>query len=160
MAATGWFAIIDCAQDERLLPLVRQCRDAACLFRDPIDPALAATAPWLVRIDDADPLPAIWQAHGMGLNWGVRAASPVDLATLRNALRRFTQARLPDGTVALFRFYDPRVLRTFLPATLPAERAPWFTHVSHYVVEEEDTGTMHQFHIDGDRLMDGNHHVA
>jgi hypothetical protein len=58
---------------------------------------------------------------------------------VRRQLRHFTQAKLPDGSgPVLFRFWDPRVFRVYLPLVEPAEIAPWFQSVDRYLVETED----------------------
>ena len=54
------------------------------------------------------------------------------MADVRRHLRQFLQAQLPDGRVVLFRFYDPRVWRTYLPTCEPAELQRWFTGIDEY----------------------------
>ena len=157
----AWFAIIDGAQDPRLVGLVQSCKEYDCLYSGKLDPQLAAASPWLVRIDPADALLPTWQAHGRGLNWGIMIESAVDLPALRSRLRRFTQAKLPDGMVALFRFYDPRVFNTYIRAALHEEREPWFEGgILQYGAEAPGGATMHQYRLSRGRLMDGNDVVA
>lgn len=151
----AWFALIDGACDPRLEGLVRQCRDHICLFRGQIDPRIAQVAPWLVRIDERDPLLSIWQQHGRGLHWGMMAYSELSLDALRGRFRRSLQAMLPDGTVALFRFYDPRVFNTYLRAATPEERAPWFEGIWQYDVEQDGGAAMHHYRLTAGRLYDG-----
>jgi hypothetical protein len=156
-AAPGaWFAVIDGAQDPRLVGLVQSCREHACLFDGKLEPQLAAASPWLARIDPADALLPTWQAHGRGLNWGIMIEAAIDLPALRARLRRFTQAKLPDGMISLFRFYDPRVFNTYIRAALPEERTPWFEGgILQYGAEAEGGATMHQYRLSQGRLMDG-----
>lgn len=159
-AAASWFAVIDCASDPRLEGLVRSCREHICLFKGKVDPALSRAAPWLVRIDEGEALLPTWQQHGRGLSWGVMAYSALPIDGLQRFFRRFLQAKLPDGTLALFRFYDPRVFNTYIRAAEPDERAPWFDGVAQYGVEAEGGATMHQYRIAGGTLLDGNRPVA
>ncbi len=151
--------MIDCSRDERLVSLVQQSREHVCLFTGDVAPVLQAAAPWLVRIDPADPLPGIWQQHGRRQHWGILCESRLSLAELRRHFRRFLQAKLPDGMIALFRFYDPRVFDTYIRAALPEERAPWFKGVAHYALEGAD-GVLHRFRLSSDRLMDGANPIA
>ena len=161
MAGTGpsWFAIIDGSRDPRLEGLVRGCREHACLFKGKIDPRIAQVAPWLVRVDQRDPLLSIWQAHGRGQAWGLMACSDRTFEQLHRHFRRFLQAMLPDGMVVTFRFYDPRVFNTYICAALPDERAPWFDGVSAYAAESPDGSFLHQYRLaegkfyDGDRII-------
>lgn len=151
---SGWFAIVDTAQDERLHPLVEQCAARACLLSGDLAPVLAAAAPWLVAIDEREPLVGIWQAHGAGRNWGVLVESVLPLDAMRKHLRRFLQATLPDGTVAMFRFFDPRVLVTYLPAAPPEQQQAWFDGVHQFAAEGED-GAQHSFRWRNGQLFDG-----
>ncbi|MDE2595333.1 MAG: DUF4123 domain-containing protein [Sphingomonadales bacterium] len=155
-----WYAIIDGAQDPRLTALVQQCRTRLCLFKGKLDPALEAAAPWLVLIDQNEPLLPTWQQHGRGANWGIMVLSPLDIEDLRRHFRKFLQAMLPDGLVALFRFYDPRVFNTYLRSATPEERVPWFEGVLQYGVETEGGQAMHQYRCDNGRLIDGDRYIG
>jgi Domain of unknown function (DUF4123) len=158
-AGRNWFAIIDGAQDPRLVPLIQSCREHDCLFAGKLEADLAAASPWIVRIDERDQLLSTWQAHGRGLNWGIMIEAQVQLADLRRHFRKFLQAKLPDGMIALFRFYDPRVFNTYIRAALPEEREPWFSGgIAQYAVEDEGGAVMRQYRLSHGRLMDG--HVA
>lgn len=157
----AWYAIIDGARDPRLADLVRGCADHLCLFKGrDLDPALLGVAPWLVRIDAAEPLLSTWQQHGHAASWGLMllSASPTD--DLRRHLRRFLQAKLPDGTIALFRFYDPRVFNTYIRAATPEERAPWFEAVQQFSVEGEGGTVMHHYRLVDGGLYDGNDRIG
>lgn len=151
-AASSWYAIIDGAQDERLVHLVRTSREHACLFSGNLHPAMAAAAPWLARIDPGEPLLATWQAHGRGKHWGLMCESGTGLEVLRRHFRRFLQAKLPDGTVALFRFYDPRVFATYVRSATSEELAPWFHGVRQFAVEDETGHGLIRFGFDGTAL--------
>ena len=151
----AWYAIIDGSRDPRLEGLVRGCQDHICLFKGTLDPALSQAAPWLVRIDEREPLLATWQQHGRAQAWGMMVYTTESLTDLQRFFRRFLQAKLPDGMIVLFRFYDPRVFNTYIRAALPEERAPWFAKVQQYAVESADGSGMHQYRIDGGRLWDG-----
>ena len=158
--APAWFAIIDGAQDPRLEALVRSCVDHVCLFKGELHPALSQAAPWLVRIDERDPLLDTWRQHGKAQNWGIMLLSSLDLHDLRRQLRRFLQARLPDGTIALFRFYDPRAFNTYMAAATPPERELWFDGIAQYSVEDEHGEISHHYRFEAGRLMDGQRLVA
>ena len=152
---TNWFAVIDGAQDVRLAPLVRSTRDHACLFAGTLAPELETAAPGIARIDPAEQLLPTWQVHGKGLNWGIMIEAQVTMAEVRNRLRRFLQAKLPDGMIALFRFYDPRVFNTYIYAASADERARWFDGgIVQYAVEGIG-GTTHQYRLRGGQLVDG-----
>ena len=149
----GWFALIDTAQDDRLHSLVEQCADRTCLLSGDLAPVVAAAAPWLVAIDEGEPLVGVLREHGAGRNWGILLESDLLLDALRKHLRQFLQAQLPDGTIAMFRFYDPRVFATYLPSAPPEQQAAWFDGVRQFSVEAADG--QHNYRWRGGRLFDG-----
>ncbi len=155
-ALAGWFAVIDTAQDSRLFSLVERAAVHVSLFAGTLEPVLAAASPWLVQFDRAPELFSTWRAHGQGRNWGILCHSELPLAEVRRHFRRFLQAKLPDGTIALFRFYDPRVFNTYIRAATVAEREPWFEAVDTYAVEASTPGVMHNYRLHADQLYDGN----
>ncbi len=129
------FAIVDTAQDSRLIALVRQSPEHQCLFSGEVLPPLDRVSPYLVKLAPDTPLLQLWRTEGWGKHWGLLITTHADLATLRTHVRQFLQARLPDNRIVLFRFYDPRVFLDFLPTSTPAEQAKWFTQVDEYRVE-------------------------
>lgn len=158
----GWYAIIDCAQDPRLIGMVERSPARLCLFKGrSLSRAVLETAPWLVRLDPGSELLNAWQREGRGKSWGIMVYSALDLPALQRFFRRYLQAKLPDGTIALFRFYDPRVFITYLGGATPEERAPWFDGVDQYSVEAAGGTASHHFRLwegrlfDGDRLVGG-----
>jgi len=66
---------------------------------------------------------------------------------------------LPDGTVALFRFYDPRVFNSYVAACTAEERSPWFKDVSRYLVQADD-GVRHTYQLHEGQLFDGQRRVG
>lgn len=149
-----WYGVVDGAQDDAIHRLAQRSREHACLFSGALTPALAAAAPYLVAIDEQEALIHEWRHRGPGKRWGLLLESALGLDALRKHLRTFLQAKLPDGTVALFRFYDPSVFATYLRAAAPDERAPWFEGVSRYVAEVS-TDVTHDFRWRGGAVYDG-----
>ena len=149
-----WYAVVDAAADDALWPMLQRCEARTCLISGDIHPVLASAAPYLVALDDHEPLLEAWQQHGAGRHWGILCESDLPLAELRKQLRRFFQAKLPDGTIAQFRFYDPRVFATYLPSAPPGQQAQWFAGVRQFAVEG-DGGRQHSFRWRAGRLFDG-----
>lgn len=153
---TSWFALVDGASDPALADMARSARDSACLFSGKLEPDLAAVSPYLVRVDPREPLLHAWQDRGRGKNWGLLVEATVPLEPLRKHFRRFLQAKMPDGEVVMFRFYDPRVFAPYIRTAPPEQRAAWFEGVRQYSVEGYD-GVQHSFRLRGGRLFDGDH---
>lgn len=150
-----WYAVVDTAQDPALYGMVKQCAQHACLISGKLDPDLAAALPWVVALNASEPLMAAWRTEGEGRNWGILVQSPLPLDYVRLHFKKFLNAMLPDGMTVLFRFYDPRVFRTYIRAATPQERAPWFRGISRYSVESERPGHYHDFTMRDGQLFDG-----
>lgn len=148
------YAIVDTAADERLYALVQDCEEKRCMFEGKIEEPLVRAAPWIVRLEPHHYLYKAWHQIGIGKAWGILIHSPCAMNDIRRHLRHFLQATLPDGEVVLFRFYDPRIFRTYLPSCTPEELDGWFDLVSSFVVEKEGGG-FHEFQWADDHLFDG-----
>jgi hypothetical protein len=111
-----------------------------CLYRGKLEPDLAATAPYLVALDRDAEFTRWVIEQGWGNHWGVFVLTPdtVELHVLRKHFRGFLMVRSPEGKLLYFRYYDPRVLRVYLPTCNEEEVRTLFGPVSAYVVEAED----------------------
>ena len=149
------FAILDCAADLRLHEHVARLEpgSARCLFLGNLHPAVKAVSPHVVELAPGDPLTRLWRAEGWGKAWGLWIESAGDLHGIWRRTRHFTQAKLPSGEgPVLFRFWDPRVFRVYLPLVEPGELAPWFEGLGAYVLEAEDGRGAVRFSLDGQTL--------
>lgn len=153
--AGHWYALVDTAQNPALIDKVRACRSHACLISGELDPVLAAALPWLVALNASEPLTTAWRSEGEGHNWGILMQSTLRLDELKRHFKKFLNAMLPDGQTVLFRFYDPRVFRTYIRAATPDECAPWFKGIIRYSVESESPGHYHDFTLRDGVLYDG-----
>ena len=141
MTATALYAIVDPASEPALYEHAARLEpaSAACLFEGRIAPQLKQVSPHLVELAPGDPLSALWQREGWGKAWGIFLTSSLGLMQVRRRLRHFTQARLPSGEgPVLFRFWDPRVLRVYMPLVEPDQAAEWFKGIESFTAESED----------------------
>ena len=63
--------------------------------------------------------------------------APADLRTMRNHFRKLLTVYDPNGKPLLFRYYDPRVLRVYLPTCNAEELATIFGPINSYLLEDE-----------------------
>ncbi|CAG0966376.1 hypothetical protein ANAEL_00930 [Anaerolineales bacterium] len=130
------FALLDTARDNEILPLLS---GSGCTFECLYGGAFAATmsdyAPYLVAVPADSPFLRALLDQGWGESWGIFLATDAELKTLRRHLRRFLSVKLPDGRQVLFRFYDPRVLRAFLPTCTGEELERFFGPIETYCLE-------------------------
>jgi Domain of unknown function (DUF4123) len=148
------YALIDAARDPSLYPLVMEASGQACLFGGDVEEPLNRAAPYLVNLKAQEPLFRAWRTAGRGQAWGIMCRSGLPLDGLRRHFRHFLMAKLPDGTVAQFRFYDPRVFNPFLSSCTADELGPWFQGVSAYLAEDQATGAFHEFTLRDGQLHD------
>ena len=103
-------------------------------------------------MDAQSPVAQLFLTEGLGNHWGILAVSPADLRTLRMHFRKFLSVWDPDGKPLYFRFYDPRVLRIYLPTCNGAELRTLFGPVTAYYAETEAPGKLLRFTLGPDGL--------
>lgn len=136
------FAIVDAARSPELLELLRVHADVYySLYDGPEAEKLVEVAPYLVQLSSRSALLAALIGEQWGNSWGVFALALTDFKSLRRHLRRFLMVQDARGKDMYFRYYDPRVLRVFLPTASAAELGDFFGPVSGFVIEGEDPGT-------------------
>jgi hypothetical protein len=133
------YAVLDAARSRRVLRLVRERGvSARILYEGPVAPDIAEVAPYLVPAAPGSGLAEEIVGLGWGDAWGVFCASAAGPDELRRHLRRFLTVRTEKRKSLLFRFYDPRILRVYLPTCTSAELKTFFGPVERFVCEGED----------------------
>lgn len=149
-ARFGVYAILDGASIPDLpAALQRLAPEHLCLYRGELGPEMTAAAPYLVKLpDDGGDAFCEFLLDGWGRHWGVYLYSGAGLRELRKHLRTFLMVYGPDGKPLYFRYYDPRVLRTYLPTCNQAETETVFGPVARYIAEGEDPLELLRFRRD------------
>jgi hypothetical protein len=131
------YGVFDAARSPHVLETLRDSlTEVACLYDGKSAEMLADAAPYLV-CPAADPLLLeTLVADGWGESWGVYLVCSAPLAEVRSHLRRFLMVEVRQRPV-YFRFYDPRVLRSFLPTCTGKEAREFFGPIDAYVAEGE-----------------------
>jgi hypothetical protein len=131
------YAVLDAARDERILELLtRSVEESQSLYEGVQGEALAEVAPYLVRLAPRERLVERLVMEGWGQGWGIYLAWSGSLKDLRRHLRRFLMV-MDDETARrmYFRFYDPTVLRDFLPTCSALQTAEVFGDIERFLVE-------------------------
>lgn len=131
-------AILDAARDPRVLELLTCSIDQArSLYEGPRAESFAEIAPYLVRFTPDSPLLEKLVMEGWGERWGIYLTSIQSYKELRRHFRRFLKVEDADtGEELYFRFYDPDVLRVFLPSCLPRQAAEIWSDVDSFLFED------------------------
>lgn len=140
------FAVLDAARDIRILALLLHYKEECQSLYEGVEGAtLAQVAPYLVRLAKDSRLLEALVKEGWGKSWGVYLTSSSDLLEIRRHLRHFLQVKLPDGEQVYFRFYDPRVMRVFLPSCTAEETVQFFGPIKRYLMESEEPDKLWEF---------------
>jgi hypothetical protein len=148
------YAILDAARNDRIFPaLVNSNLESRCLYLGNIPSALAEAAPYLVRFQRDSSFLGWLVEEGWADSWGIFFASPAIFKELQPHFRKFTMARDEEGNKFYFRFYDPRVLRVYLPTCNAFELKMIFGPVKYFMVENEAGEGLIEYSFDGKELV-------
>jgi hypothetical protein len=137
------YALLDAARDARVLGLLSTAEgEWSSLYDGAKGAELAAVAPHLVRLTPGSQLLDLLVQDGFGRSWGIYLTSKDSFSAVRRHFRKFLIVKTEDGKQLYFRFYDPRVLRNFLPACNSAETVEFFGPVTCFMSEGEDPTTL------------------
>ncbi len=147
------YAVLDGARDRAIRGwLVSTRAPSWCLYAGALTEPLLDAAPHLLRLGRGHPYVDVLFERGFGNAWGVLLACSGPARALRRHLRTFLRVRTEDGRYMAFRWYDPRVLRLYLPTCTPGELASVFGPISAFACEGEEPGTVHLFRRSGGAL--------
>jgi RHS repeat-associated protein len=144
-ASTARYALIDCAatsdfsgDDEIHTRLSRPDVEKHSLFTGQNAWAIDQVAPYLVRLDD-QPLLQTWILEkGWGRIWAIFFASDAPVQTLLAHFQKLFDIQAENGRKVFFRFYDPQILRQFIPLLDPSEARAFFGPVTRFVAEDDE----------------------
>ena len=147
-------AILDGASVPGLLARLQSepALEVECLFRGELDSGMAEAAPYLVKLEPGSEFAQWVVGTGWGQHWGTFVTSRQGFLKLRHHLRALTLVYRRDGTPLYFRYYDPRVLRIFLPTCSPAQLRQMFGPVDAFLAESEAGDALSIYRLNGEEL--------
>lgn len=146
------FALIDGASVERLPELLDSSGLIySSLFAGNLTEELARVAPYLVELEKDNFLTQRFLCQ-WGSHWGVILASTIDFVELAIHFQKLLLVRGPEGKRLYFRFYDPRVLRKYLPSCQSSELSQFFGPCHTFYVETEGGKGCEIFSIATERI--------
>jgi hypothetical protein len=149
------WTVLDGACDKRVYSAVVGCyMENCCLYSGDLPSDLKLAAPYLVSLDPEDRTTQYILKRGWGNSWGIFLRSTSSMEALRRHLKGLLMVRDYKGRRLLFRYYDPRVLRVYLPTCWPNELEQVFGPVKAYLVEGADSGTVIQYRVDEKGLVE------
>ncbi|AOJ24347.1 hypothetical protein WJ12_05600 [Burkholderia seminalis] len=114
----------------------RRSQSAIAVFDGTQDASLADAGPWLFAYDgaagDVRRTLSTMAASSTGVSWLI-SAYPIE--SLANELRSRLDVRLPDGSTALLRFYDARIMADMASLMEFSQRMQFFVATFNWLVE-------------------------
>jgi hypothetical protein len=139
IVANPLYAVIDACQAFDLVVKIKEQsgKEARMLFQGAATTHVEVEeiAPYVCAIDSEDVLRNDWFTR-FGSNAGILFVSESPMAVIHKHLRGLFISKDITGQEYFFRFYDPRVLRGFLPACNPQELLQIFGPIQSILVED------------------------
>jgi hypothetical protein len=142
------YAILDGARDKEIERIVRLgALKSACLYEGKLTFKMIQAAPYLVRLEKDHPQTLELIRKGWGNSWGIFAITYQGAThiNIRHNCRKIARVKGPNGKNLVFRYYDPRVLRTYITQCDINDAEKVFGPISELIVEGEQHNTMHRF---------------
>lgn len=147
--------LVDAARDKRIYGMLLECFYSRhnCLFSGSLAPNIQVVAPYLIHLEYDDPRTKRFIRYAWGNSWGVFLKCDNQLQTLRHHLRTLLTARDEQGNRLMFRYYDPRVLRAYLPTCTADELQTVFGPINCFLVEGQTADTLIEFYLERRALI-------
>jgi hypothetical protein len=143
----GVYAILDGARDPAIhRAVLGSGLPHACLYAGQLPRELVAAAPYVVKLQPDAALTGELLGKTWGRSWGVFALATASLEEMRRHLRKLLKVEDEQGRTLVFRYYDPRVLRVYLPTCRLDELAAVFGPVSVLAMESAQPAKLLRFH--------------
>ena len=131
-----------------------------CLFTGELAPDMAHVAPYVVNLLPNHKFTDWVLGESFGRHWGIFAHSPYSIKEMRRHFRSLVSVYDESGNPLTFRFYDPRVLRRFLPTCNPGELKTFFGKIERYYAEAEAGDELLGFALENDRLKESTYDLS
>ncbi len=147
------FVVLDAARVGARMDAVRTASpDVSSLYRGAPGESLDAVAPYVARCVPHSDFNRILFGEGWGNSWGIFLSTRVTFAAIQHHLRHFLIVEDPARRKLYFRFYDPRVLRVFLPSCSGTQLKQLFGPIDSFILEDEDPASALVFRLDRGEL--------
>ncbi len=149
------FAIVDACQSPELVALAKGqlAQPARMLFKGAAASVteIESVAPYFFPVDLSSDFLDRW-CGSWGKNVGVLMASSAEPRIVFRHLRAIFVVRDEGGQEHFFRFYDPRVLRVYLPTCTESELIEFFGPIDCFLSESEAAASIANFALASGKL--------
>jgi hypothetical protein len=153
--------ILDGARDRRIYSdLLNSHLIYTCLYSGSLPFELEVAAPYLVQLEYEDKSTRSLITRSWGQSWGTYLRCDTRMERLRRHLRTMLLVRTWRGERLVFRYYDPRVLRVYLPTCTQEELKTVFGPIQNFYTESEADGNLTQFEFARGKLLQSDLQIA
>ncbi len=143
------FCLLDAARDDNILSLLRSSNAKyMSLYQGESQRQMENVAPYLVEFQKDGVFLERLLRNGWGKRWCSFLTSKAGFGHLRKHFRKFLFVKDERGEAVYFRFYDPSILRTFLPACNAEELKDFFGHIEWFFTESENSSEVLKFNFE------------
>lgn len=140
------FAVVDAARDTSILEILRGERVEA-LHTGRRGDRPASAAPYIASLPQGSQLLRDLVQRGWGKSWCIFLASNAPFEEVRDHLRKLLVVEKGGGETLYFRFYDPRILRAFLPSCMPEQVSRFFGPILQILIEAAEADAILRFGV-------------
>jgi len=147
------YIVLDAAKMQNHLKVAKHFNPRhLCLYSGEAEEKLGGVAPWLFSLPKHSDFRAWYYARSGQQNWGIILQCNKDLKTIYKHLKKFLMVKTEDGKKLYFRFYDPRVLPTFLETSDEEQLKAFFGPIEKYILEA-DNGQFIEYQLTDKQLV-------
>jgi hypothetical protein len=125
------------------------------LLRGELSPDMVHVVPYLVQLLPFGEFTKWIIDESFGKNWGIFVHCRFSITEMRRHFRALMNVHDETGKPMLFRFYDPRVIRKFLPTCEPDQIETFFGKVETFFVEAENEEKLLSYKFENNELKQG-----
>lgn len=139
MSSAANYILLDAARmSDEIDKALELNKTGMTLYSDKKERALASVSPYLFSYEKESAFAKWIEENGWGNSWGVYVLCFNDFDVLHKHFRKFILVKTEDGEELYFRFYDPRVLRVFLPTCDEDQLKEFFGPIRAFLMEDDD----------------------
>lgn len=117
------------------------------LYEGRSEEPLADLGPFLFTVPNDETFVNWYSSNGWGNAWGVLIETEASFDELFEHFRNFLLVKTDEDKELYFRFYDPRVLKTFLPTCRKDQLIQFFGPVDKFITEDNAKETAIEFFL-------------
>ncbi len=149
----SYYIVLDAAKMHNRIEEAKQFnRKHSCLYKGKAEEKLYMVAPWLFTYPRPSVFSEWYLANSGQQHWGIILESTHNFKAIYIHLKKFLQVKTEDGSKLYFRFYDPRVLPTFLETSDEHQLKEFFGPVNKYILESKNR-TIVEYKLENNQLI-------